>query len=86
MKAEIFTDNNMDPDIFATVDMEITPEMERLMKSEWGLEVEMLQGFQSVLPNGMVHYILVIRDAYKADLLREVTLKCISRSHEHALN
>lgn len=68
-------------DDYATLTMEITPEMEKQFKGEpFFLEIEMLQGDREELENGMIKYKCVINDHDKAELMKEFVLKCISHS------
>ena len=43
----------MDNNEFAEIECELTPEMERLIIEKFGLEIEMLQGEQVLLPDGL---------------------------------
>ena len=71
----------------ATLEMELTPEMEKCLKGEpFFLEIEMLQGEKQDLPDGRVRYTLIIQDQFKIDLIKEFVLKLISSSHDACLS
>ncbi len=68
----------------ATVEMEITPYIEDLLKKEpFFLEIEMLQGTREVLNDGRIKYEIKIVDHTKQDIIKEFVLKMISQSHMH---
>ena len=60
--------------------MELTPWMEKFVKEEFGLEIEMLQGDKENMPDGRVKYTFHI-EGEKADRIKEIMLQLISDSN-----
>lgn len=69
----------------ATLEMEITPCMEKLFVDTFNIEVEMIQGFIRVLPDGRKHYKISICQE-KAELVKKFVLMIFSKSNQINLN
>lgn len=74
------------PNEYSELNLEITMDMEQIFKDELNLEIEMMQGERTVLPNGMISYKLKIYDDKKSDMIKEFCLKVISKSHNATMN
>lgn len=80
--------NNIGPWEGAEVSMEVTPAMEKILKEEFNLEIELLQADRKPHPDGSGRSILKfkIMDEEKALMLKEFVLKVISQSHTKNMN
>lgn len=80
--------DNTGPFEGAEVTMEVTPDMEQIMKEEFNLELELLQAERKPHPDGSGRSILkfMITDQDKAEMLRDFVLKVISQSHNKNMN
>lgn len=64
---------------YGELTMEITPCMEKVFMQELNLEIEMLQGIRTELPNGMIKYEVKIYDDLKNDIIKEFCLRVIAK-------
>lgn len=71
---------------YGLLTMELTPEMEKVVKEQFNLEIEMMQGDKESLPGGMTKYTIKIYDDQKCEMVKEFVLKMISESHLKNMN
>ncbi len=68
----------MDNNEFAEIECELTPEMERLIIEKFGLEIEMLQGEQVLLPDGRTEFKFTCGQE-KGEAIRDFILALIAK-------
>lgn len=69
----------------AEVEMDVTPEMEKLLIEIFNVEIEVMQGSIEKLPDGKNRIKFEV-GGEKAELIKEFILKGISKSHKANLN
>jgi len=69
----------------ADVEMDVTPEMEKLLIETFNIEIEVMQGTSEKLPDGRNRIKFKV-GGEKSDVIREFVLKTISKSHKANLN
>lgn len=66
----------------ATVEMTLTPYMEKRLIDDFNLEIEVLQGSREQLADGRARISITVRDADKGELLRRFCLYCIAHAEQ----
>lgn len=65
----------------AELEMTVTPDIEQILKGHpFFLEIEMLKGFITKLPDGRKQFKVIIHDQDKGKIVYEFVLKIISQS------
>jgi hypothetical protein len=66
----------------ATVEMTLTPYMEKLLIESFGLEIEVMQGERVELADGRARITITVHDLTKGELLRAFVLRCIANAEQ----
>lgn len=69
----------------AIITMELTPDMEKLVKETFDIEVEMLSGTIEKLADGRTRFTIEVKHP-KSELILKFMLMIISNSHKLNLN
>lgn len=66
----------------ATVEMTLTPYMEKRIIEEFNLQIEVLQGSREALDDGRARISITVHDPDKGELLRRFCLYCIANAEQ----